>query len=226
MNTITQASLTQVSIQFPELHLQTRDAHKLRGYFGRLFQEHSPLLHNHYNTGELRHHYPLVQYKVLNGTPTLVALEEGAELLTKLFLKIDRLEIDGTTYPVNSKNIENRNIAIGYSDQLQEYRFETLWMGLNQNNYQKYRQASREDKQNLLNRVLVGNVLSFFKNVGVRLQENERLMVKPQLQEKTTRFKNQKMMGFAGSFIINAQLPPMVGIGKAVSRGYGTINPQ
>lgn len=28
-------------IRFPGIHLETRDAHKLRGYFGNLFKEHS-----------------------------------------------------------------------------------------------------------------------------------------------------------------------------------------
>ena len=71
-----------VIIQFPEITLKTRDAHKLRGYFGNLFKEYSPLLHNHYETGELRYKYPLVQYKVLDKVPTLVAIKEGAQLLT------------------------------------------------------------------------------------------------------------------------------------------------
>ncbi len=50
-----------VTIQFPEITLRTRDAHKLRGHLGNLFKEYSPLLHNHYETGELRYRYPLVQ---------------------------------------------------------------------------------------------------------------------------------------------------------------------
>ena len=36
------------TITLPEITLRTRDGHKLRGYFGELFREHSPLLHNHY----------------------------------------------------------------------------------------------------------------------------------------------------------------------------------
>jgi len=41
-------------IKFPEIQLQTRDAHKLRGYFGNLFKQQSPILHNHYEDGRLR----------------------------------------------------------------------------------------------------------------------------------------------------------------------------
>ncbi len=53
------------TIRFPEIQLQARDAHKLRGYFGNLFKEHSPLLHNHFEDGSLRYKYSLVQYKII-----------------------------------------------------------------------------------------------------------------------------------------------------------------
>lgn len=213
-----------VTIQFPEIKLKTRDAHKLRGYFGNLFKEYSPLLHNHYETGELRYKYPLVQYKVLNEIPTLVALNEGAQLLTQLFLKIRELRIDGQVYSVLSKNIKNELAAIGFSDELREYRFQTLWMGLNQENHLKYiKTSSQSEKNKLLDKILTGNVLSFFKGLDILLESDQRLMVKSRLTEKSTRFKEKDMMAFTGSFVINAHLPDGIGIGKAVSRGFGTI---
>ena len=75
-------------IRFPGIHLETRDAHKLRGYFGNLFKEHSPLLHNHFEDGQLRYKYPLVHYKVIQEVPMLVGLNEGAALLTELVLSL------------------------------------------------------------------------------------------------------------------------------------------
>lgn len=74
-------------IQFPEIELRTRDAHKLRGYFGNLFKEHSPLLHNHWENGSVRYRYPTVQYKVIDKVPMLIGIEEGAELLPQLFFE-------------------------------------------------------------------------------------------------------------------------------------------
>lgn len=213
-----------VTIQFPEISLNTRDAHKLRGFFGTLFKEHSPLLHNHYETGELRYQYPQVQYKVLNRVPTLVAINDGAQLLTQLFLKIRELKIDGQEYMVLSKNIKNELAVAGYSEDLHEYTFQTLWMGLNQNNYLKYRSEDTiEGKSKILNRIITGNVLSFFKGVGIFLEPGQRLMAKCKMQEKSTRFKDKDMMAFSGNFIINAIIPPGIGLGKAVSRGFGTI---
>ena len=210
-------------IRFPEIQLQTRDAHKLRGYFGNLFEEHSPLLHNHYEDGKVRYRYPLVQYKVIHGIPTLVAVEEGAQLLIKLFLKINQLQLNGHRYPVHSKNIENRKFSVGYTDSLIEYEFQTLWMALNQENYRRYRDSTEENKASILNRLIVGNVLSFFKNMELYLEDHQRLMAKTKVISRSTKFKDQKMMAFSGSFLINAELPDYVGLGKAVSRGFGTI---
>lgn len=211
------------TIRFPDIHLQMRDAHKLRGYFGQMFKKYSELLHNHYETGELRYRYPLVQYKVPDQIPTLVALEEGAELLTKLFLQIKELNLEGSRYYIHSKNIENQKVHIGYCQKLHEYRFQTIWLALNQDNYHSYKKKDLKNKYLILEKIMVGNVLSFFKNMDLILNTDQRLMVKIDTKENITQFKNQKMIGFEGSFIINAELPDNIGLGKAVSRGYGTI---
>jgi len=131
--------ITQTIIKFPDIKLQTRDAHKLRGYFGNLFKEHSPLLHNHYADGTSRYAYPLVQYKVIDKTPLLVGFKEGADLLVSLFLKIREINIDGTIYPVLAKNIGQKQFDLTVNEQLYNYLFKTFWMALNQDNYQKYK---------------------------------------------------------------------------------------
>ncbi|HMQ08577.1 MAG TPA: CRISPR-associated endonuclease Cas6 [Saprospiraceae bacterium] len=216
-------SILFTKIQFPEIQLQTRDAHKLRGYFGNLFKLHSELLHNHYESGDLRYRYPLVQYKVLDKTPTLIAIQEGATLLTGLFLKMNEIDIDGDVYPVHSKNIENKKVEIGYSEELKEYAFQTLWMGLNQANYRKYKESTEIEKSKLLSRILIGNILSFYKYVGLRLETHQKLLAKCQFTEKLTGFKGQNMLAFSGSFLVNADLPSGIGLGKGVSRGFGTV---
>lgn len=65
--------LLQTIIKFPEIELKTRDAHKLRGYFGKVFREHSPMLHNHFGNGCRRYAYPLVQYKLVGHIPVLAS---------------------------------------------------------------------------------------------------------------------------------------------------------
>ncbi|HET8837796.1 MAG TPA: CRISPR-associated endonuclease Cas6 [Flavobacteriaceae bacterium] len=211
-------------IKFPEIKLQTRDAHKLRGYFGNLFKEHSTVLHNHYDDGRLRYKYPEVQYKVIDQIPTLIGIKEGAELLPQLFLKIKNLDIDGQKYNGNTKNIAHENVEAGFSSNLHTYKFQTLWMALNQQNYAKYQKVNDQEKHDMLNSILVGHILGFFRNIDLELQPHERLMSKVDVTEKSTNFKENKMIAFQGGFVANAILPNEIGLGKSVSRGFGTIS--
>ncbi len=214
--------LQVTTIQFPEIALRTRDAHKLRGFFGNLFKEKSELLHNHYADGSVRHRYPLVQYKVVDSVPQLVGIGEGGRLLTELFLRIKNIDIEGTTYEVLSKNIGNRQWDLSDFTKLHRYNFDTLWMGLNQKNYAEYMlMSSEQHKSDFLNKQLQNSILAFYKGVDYRI--SERIMATADLSERTTQFKNQTMLGFTGSFVTNAVLPDNIGIGKSVARGFGNV---
>ena len=226
MINMTQISIPQTVITFPEITLRVRDGHKLRGYFGNVFKEHSDLLHNHFADGSPQYRYSLVQYKVLNRVPTLVGLGEAASLLVELFLKIKSIEIDGYFYSVLSKNISHQNVTIGLSDDLHTYRFETLWLGLNQKNYSIYQNAESVTARNeLLKNTAIANINTFYEDMGLDLDKTQhKIMMKLNLTEPTfANFKNNKMMAFGGTFTTNALLPNCIGLGKSVSRGFGSI---
>jgi hypothetical protein len=214
--------IPQTLIRFPDIRLEKRDAHKLRGYFGKLFQEHSPLLHNHFEDGSLRYKYPLIQYKVIKEIPVLVGLLEGASLLTELFLKIKELNISGRIYPLYQKNLDHYQAEAGLTTSPHTYKFEKWWMGLNQENHKRYRQLETlHEKQAMLNVILRNNLLSFFKGVNIWL--NEPITASGIFTEHISQFKDQPMLVFAGKFSTNVLLPDLVGIGKQVSRGFGTV---
>ena len=218
-------TLQTTTISFPEIKLRTRDSHKLRGYFGNLFREHSPMLHNHFEDGRSRYEYAKVQYKVLDETPYLVGVgAEAARLLTELFLKINELDIDGERFTVFAKNIEIRNWTIGVADTLQTYRFDTLWMPLNQRNYATYIGYEDTQQADQLRGIATQNILSFFDNFGLWLPPEVRVMLMLQnIKATETNFKNNRMLAFTGQFVTNALLPDFVGLGKSVSRGFGSI---
>ena len=212
--------LQTATIKFPEIGLQTRDAHKLRGFFGNLFKEKSELLHNHFADGSHRYKYPLVQYKVIDKSPYLVGVSEGAKLLVELFLKIKFLNIEGRDFQINSKNITTKITELGDFSELHEYKFATLWMALNQENFKIYLNENT-DKEAFLNKMLQNNILSFYK--GVDFFVSEKIMTKGSFLEHQTSFKNKKMLVFSGSFVTNAVLPEFVGIGKSPARGFGSL---
>ncbi len=212
-------------LSFPELRLPTREAQHLRGYFGELFKEHSPLLHNHLESGEFRYGYPLVQYKIIEGVPVLLGLGEGAPLLVELFMKVKELNLHGINYPLQEKQVACREAGIGYLDHLQRYAFQTLWMPLNQANYANFQQLAESEQRPELERLLRGNILSMLKGLGIWLEPQQRVMCSIEhFSPRTVNFKNQPMLAFQARFAANVELPQWIGLGKAVSRGFGAVN--
>jgi hypothetical protein len=212
------------TISFPEVSLPTRAAHQLRGYFGNLFKEHSPLLHNHYADGRVRYGYPLVQYKVIQNMPVLIGIEDGAKLLAELFFDMKTLQLGGKQYNILERDISFHKNEVGVGAALYDYRFETLYMPLNQENHTAYLSQTPDAQRAFLGGILTGNILSFYKGIGLFLPQEARIMVSFRPEKETiTSFKNQKMLAFSGSFTTNALLPNLIGLGKSVSRGYGAI---
>ena len=160
---------------------------------------------------------------MLKGIPTLVGLGEGAQLLIDLFLKIREIEINGQIIPVLSKHVQAKNHTIGINDELYTYKFETLWMALNQKNYALYLKSKEEEKPIMLKKIAVANILAFYKACNLYLNPDERILLQLKAGEKATKFKNQDMLAFEGSFTTNALLPDYIGLGKSTSRGFGTI---
>lgn len=167
---------------------------------------------------------PLVQYKIVGSMPVLVGIQEGAKLLTELFFQIKTLNIDGREYPVLERDISFKNELVGVGEDLIDYRFATLWMPLNQQNYAEYLSKNEQERKAFLGRILTGNILSFFKGIGLYLPDGVRVLttVRPK-EERLTGFKDQLMIGISGGFTTNAFLPNLIGLGKSVARGYGTV---
>jgi restriction endonuclease len=154
--------------------------------------------------------------------PVLLGFQEGAELLISLFLKIREICIEGEHFQVQAKNISQKQCELLVNRQLYNYSFKTLWMALNQENFKKYESMPESELPDFLNRQLQNNILSFYK--GMSFRTDERIMATSKLVEKQTLFKNQPMIAFSGQFTTNAYLPEWTGIGKAVSRGFGTVS--
>lgn len=210
-------------ISFPEIRLAVRDAHKLRGYFGRVFEQHSSLLHNHLEDGRTRYAYPLVQYKVLEGSPRLIGLGEGAQALLDLFLQIQEIEVGEQRFSVRNKRVEASSFEPALSPLWQTYRFETLWMALNQENYRLYGQYPPAQRLDQLEGIACRNIQAFYKACGVFLPPEQRIRVRLEVMPRSTRFKNQPMTAFSGQLHTNALLPDYIGLGKSVARGFGTL---
>ena len=193
---------------------------KVRGYIGNTFKDY-PILHNHYSNDKFLYSYPYVQYKVINGDVLIVGIDEGADLVKKIAPELSVLSLD-REYKITEKLIHEKEFDIKPSSEERHYKFITPWMGLNQGNYKKYTNTkSWKDKKEILNKVLVGNLLSMSKGLGIIV--SKRLYAKTHFDEKIVEYKGVKMNAFTGEFKIHYDIPDYFGLGKGVSQGFGCV---
>jgi len=204
--------------------LSRAETTRLRGYFGTVFRD-EVLLHHHDPSGRLLYTYPRVQFKVLAKTAHVVGIAEGAPVVERLWREVDYARIGDHLLPIREATLLPRCDPFGQAPQMLDYRFLTPWLGLNQDNYQRYcRAADPALKRQILQRVLVGNCLSLAKSLGVRVTA-QLIAEVGLLRPRICRFKGLPMLGFLGRFRINFYLPARLGLGKSVSRGFGTVVP-
>ena len=94
-------------------------------------------------------------------------------------------------------------------------------MALNQENYRKYINTSITQRRELLHRILIGNLISMSK--WMQYDVKERLYSMVDVKPVNVNFKNNKMIAFKGNFTCNFLIPDYLGLGKSVSRGFGTV---
>lgn len=142
------------------------DASKFRGYIANKFPEY-PILHHHVGVG-LLYTYPRVQYRVISGTPSILGIEDGAKILKKISDNLNELTLGNTTYKVKQKTFHEQEVEVKPSRKNQHYRFITHWLALNPENYRKYKELRDwKEKKEFLNSILVGNILSMCKALGI-----------------------------------------------------------
>ncbi|MBD3287458.1 DNA repair protein [candidate division KSB1 bacterium] len=197
-----------------------RDIPKIRGYFGRQFPQYIQL-HHHIESNKFIYAYPLVQYKVLNYTPTIVGINSGADVLKQIQFSISEMKIADAVIPITEKSITVSEQKFGLDKELHFYKFVSPWLALNQKNYHSYRNADYHGKFDLLNRILVGNLLSMSKAMEYTVPD--RIEITNDTRLKPVKLKGMDMSGFSGLFACNFIIPDNMGIGKSVARGFGTV---
>lgn len=217
-----QKAVSILRAAYPDIHVPQWEGRQLRGFFAA-GQEEGSLLHNHEDQGRGLYRYPLVQYKVIGGVPVVLAIGDGILALQPVILSHESLTLGGRTWPRGTLRLELEDCLLGDTEEPRRYRFASPWFGLNQANFRRYRSAGPEERKRLLERVLVGNLLSLSKGLGVTVER--RLAVTCALRETELRFKGEKVLGFWGEFSVNFLLPELLGLGKSVSRGLGAVLP-
>ncbi|MFX0173068.1 MAG: CRISPR-associated endonuclease Cas6 [Candidatus Hodarchaeota archaeon] len=214
------------SITFTSARITTstpirHSAHQLRGFFAARYPEFS-LLHNHQPDGSRIQGYPKIQYKILGHKAYILGINEGLKLLPILLENLETLTLGSTQYQIIDQESRTQTISIGATHRPIYYQFITPWLALNPNNYQKFHSIyGWKERKVFLNRILIGNCLSIAR--GLEIFVPYKLYAHTHLDPVEVQFKDNLFIGFVGRFKINFLLPELIGIGKSVSKGYGTI---
>lgn len=206
-------------VKYPELKLKPTDGERVRGYFADKYTRIREM-HNHEGAACI-YQYPNVQYKIIYGSPVIVGLNECSDLVANIALLESHIVIGNRCFEIGKADIVTNVCNFGIAETIQNYKFLTPWLALNQENIQKYDKADEIEKEELLERILIGNLISMSKSFGYTVED--RIRVKLNLEKMAAIFKTTKMIAFEGSFKVNFNIPDYAGIGKSVSRGFGAV---
>lgn len=212
-------SIEVVKLIFEDVDIARRDVGKIRGYFAAQFPQYDEL-HNH-SGNQIIYRYPLIQYKVLNGEPVILGINIGSKVLKAIVDELNLLHLGDEIIFSHERTIKEYEAYLGISKEYITYQFETPWLALNAKNYRRFKEASNGERDILLRRILIGNILSLSKAFDYVV--NDRIDCSLNLKTKTVNYKNQKMLAFDGTFTVNFIIPEEFGIGKSVSKGFGTV---
>ncbi|MDD1687240.1 CRISPR-associated endonuclease Cas6 [Methanoregula sp.] len=195
-------------------------AHELRGFFATKFNEYAEL--HHHNADKFIYSYPLVQYKMIGNVPTVIGINDGAEILKKIFDDYQEIRLGENIYQIVERGISLKDEEFGISEKIRSYEFATPWLALNQENYRRYYTLKgTPERDEFIRKILIGNLISMSKSLGYEVPGQ--IKCDAQVQFRKDRLKDVSVMVFTGKFQANFLIPDLLGIGKSVSRGFGAV---
>lgn len=195
---------------------------KLRGFFSNKFPQNTEF-HNHLPGGKFSYKFPQIQYRIINQHPVLIGINDGIDILKKVFFDLDEIIISNRKYTLNEKEIILTEKEFGIANEFIDYHFISPWMALNEDNYAKYTRIDKIEQQKLLKRILTGNIISMAKGLKYTIPDDFVIKVEGYFKPKLVNFKNRKMLCFTGNFMTNFNIPDHLGLGKQSARGFGVV---
>jgi len=141
--------------------------------------------------------------------------------LQSIYNQYDKITLDGNSYQIFTKEIILKEEDFGISTNNLKYKFLTPWFALNEENYRRYKNYNYSERADQLKSILIRNIMAIAKTFQYFVES--KIMVNTNLKETSIKFKGKDIIGFLGTFQVNFNLPDYIGLGKSVSRGFGTI---
>lgn len=137
--------------------------------------------------------------------------------------ELKALRLGPNHYSVLEQSVEQKRVVVGPTAAPASYAFRSPYLALNQENHAAWENASGEDRRHLLERVVIGNLLSLSKAIDLHVEERLRVEVDLEPDGWHEIKPGLRMLGFRGSFHVNFLIPELWGVGKSSARGFGTV---
>ncbi len=183
-------------------------------------------LHNHVEDGTLRYGYPLVQYKCLDGNGAALVLSHSLDDMPDLSIPADGKVRLGRRYShMQLGGIYRAETNLGITSEFHHYKVSN-YLPFNQENYTAFANESGiVRRMAMVENCIKGNILSLCKGLDVWLDQEIKVSLEKFNQTSPVHFKGVKMSRFEVTMSANVAIPPLAGIGRGVSHGFGTVTP-
>ncbi len=183
-----------------------------------------PLMHNHIEDG-LRFAYPLVQYKIIDEHPTIISIGDIGDEIRHTISQQDPflLTIQGKKRRCNVLENDVQEYIPMIGDNPIYYSI-TSYIPLTGDNVCEYDSLmALTDKICMLEKILTGNILSFFKGIGYCADRQILCVITSIDKQYQVDYKKVRFRAFDMHFVSNVELPNYIGLGKSTSVGMGII---
>ncbi len=175
-------------------------------------------------TGNMRNrfNYPRIQFTVVKQQPILVGINEGIKIVADVLKNIEMISVSFINWVVEEVEESYSKANFDDLDHIYNYEFLNPWVALSDQHLGRYKYFYGSERVGYLNKILNKNIIFIIKEFQ-KLPEykviNKIRMngLKPMIDESL----NAGM--FTGDFQVNIKLPNFIGMGNAISRGYGTV---
>lgn len=182
------------------------------------------LFNHHIDDKVYLYDYPLIQYKSIRKKSAIMCVGDGVDDIYKLFQFKDwTINLRDQKVNLKIEKLDLNNIVLNIWDNKYSYTIRK-WLALNAINYEAYQAiTSLKEKCEFLERILIGNIISFAKGVEWQIEGKIEVSISEIKRVTPVKYKGVGLISFDLDLECNVFLPNYLGLGKGVSHGFGSI---
>lgn len=187
-----------------------------------------PLFHNHTPDGKsiYRSRGAPFQFKVINNEIYILALNEGIDFAESFQWPDSFIMLIGKKkVEVEFSLISKEKIPATFNEiSFECYRNISPYLALNQEKHKRYLELSEAEQRKIIEKGLSDHILTAAKWCGVNVSHRiQTKLIQVKLGIPIRIKDNLIFVSFDVMFECNTEIPKYFGIGRFVSRGYGTV---